>query len=85
MFPYAKRSPSHKAVGSHTRRPLLEVSEGGGARWIVDLAEIVGCLLVYWSRGKWWWMVGGGVVGGGKVRADAGGCRCWSCRYLFLY
>ncbi len=29
IFPYAKRSPSHKAVGSHTHRPSLEVSLGG--------------------------------------------------------
>ena len=45
-------SVSHKAVGSHTRRPLLEVSLGGGGR-IVDLVEIGGFLLVYWGRGEW--------------------------------
>lgn len=44
-------SVSHKAVGSHTRRPLLEVSLGGGR--IVDLVEIGGFLLVYWGRGEW--------------------------------
>ena len=57
---------------------------GGGGR-IVDLVEIGGCSRVYWTRGKWWWMIDGGVVGGGKVRVDAGVCRCWSCRYLFLH
>ncbi len=30
-------------------------------------------------------MIDGGVVGGGKVRVDAGICRCWSCRHLFLH
>ncbi len=45
-------SVSHKAVGSHTHRRLLEVSLGGGGR-IVDLVETGGFLLVYWSRGKW--------------------------------
>jgi len=49
-------SVSHKAVGSHTRRPLLEVSLGGGGGGggrIVDLVEIGGFLLVYWGRGEW--------------------------------
>ncbi len=30
-------------------------------------------------------MIDGGVVGGGKVRVDAGVCRCWSCRLLLLH
>ncbi len=48
-------SVSHKAVGSHTRRPLLEVSlgGGGGGGGVVDLVEIGGFLLVYWGRGEW--------------------------------
>ncbi len=30
-------------------------------------------------------MIDGGVVGGGKVRVDAGICRCLGCPHLFLH